>query len=77
MVTNPENWKRERNIKTRRIPNDLHERLCKFQIRHRYETLFGAMMAAADKYISIEEAGGYVAIKIAHNRTPVSAGGRR
>lgn len=75
MLTSNDSRKRQRNIKTKRLPNDVHTRLCKFQQRHRYETLFGALVAAADKFISIDEGGGYVLIQVAHERTP--AGGRQ
>jgi hypothetical protein len=32
--------------------------------------MFGALVAAADKFMSIDEAGGYVAITVAHKSTP-------
>jgi hypothetical protein len=70
MLTSNDSDKRERNIKTKRLPNKVHTKLCRFRSRHNYETMFGALVAAADKFMTIDETGGYVAITVAHESTP-------
>jgi len=70
MVSSNDSDKRERNIKTRRLPNRVHTRLSRFATAHHYESMWRAMIECTDQYLSILEGGGYVAIQIAHERTP-------
>jgi len=70
MVSSNDSDKRERNIKTKRLPNRVHTRLSRFKSNHHYGTMWDAAIECIDQYLSILDGGGYVAIQVAHNRTP-------
>jgi hypothetical protein len=70
MLSSNDSDKRERNVKTRRLPNHVHTRLSRFKGNHHYPTMWDAAIECIDQYLSILECGGYVAIEIAHNGTP-------
>jgi hypothetical protein len=74
MLTSNNSDKRQRNIKTRRLPNRVHTRLSRFASKHHYGTMWDAAIECIDQYLMILDSGGYVAIQVAHESTPERKG---
>lgn len=68
MITSDDSEKRERNIKTKRLPNNLHTRLNRFSKSRHYETLWGAMLYLTDYALKIHEKRKKAAHTNAQNR---------